>query len=452
MARRLNDHVAAVVDNIGVIANATGHRIGPGTAIQNVVARITGQGVGQGVTRAIKVGRAGQQQGLDIVTEHKAGRGLNRIGALAGQFGDDIEAAVDQIGVIALATGHRVIAGATINDIDAIVTGDDVGQTIACGIQICRTRQQQVFKVQAQRIGNGTAHRVGTSVQGLIDHIACVIDQIGVIAQTTGHRIGAGTTIQHVIAAVAGQAVSQRITAAVDGRCTGQGQIFKVGTQGPGDAGLHGVIALIGQFGDDIAGVIDHIGVITGAADQCVGPQTTIQPVGSCVAGDAVVTAVSRAVDGRSTQQNQVLDVAAQHIAGRGADCVVTFTSIFGDDIIGVVDDIGVVTLAADQGIGAGTAVDIVVAVVTGDDVGQGIARAVDVGCAGQHQVFQVRTQHPVERGPHGVGAASDVFGDYIAGVIDHIGVVTRAANQGVGTGATVQGVVAVKTRQHVVG
>jgi hypothetical protein len=82
---------------------------------------------------------------------------------------------------------------------------------------------------------------------------------------------------------------------------------------------------------------------------------------------------------------------------------------------------------------------------VAGDDVGERVAGAVDVGAAGQGQVLDIGAERVADRRLHRVGAAAHGggFRHHVAGVVDHVGVVAVAADQRVGADAAVEGVVA---------
>ena len=86
----LADGVALVGHHIGVVAVAAGHRVGAGAAIEDVVAGIAGEGVGERIAGAVDVRGAGQDQVLDIGAERVGDRGLHRVGAFAGSLDDDV--------------------------------------------------------------------------------------------------------------------------------------------------------------------------------------------------------------------------------------------------------------------------------------------------------------------------------------------------------------------------
>ena len=136
--------------------------------------------------------------------------------------------------------------------------------------------------------------------------------------------------------------------------------------------------------------------------------------------------------------------------------CVDALAADFGDRVVGVVDEVGVVAAAADHLVDAAAAVDDVVAVVADDLVAAGVAGQVDrrrAGVVGGLQRLDVGAgRHgPAHAGAHHVDALAAGFGHRVAGIVDDVGVVAEAADHGVGAGAAVQVVVAVVAAQRVV-
>ena len=112
-------------------------------------------------------------------------------------------------------------------------------------------------------------------------------------------------------------------------------------------------------------------------------------------------------------------------------------------EVAGIVDEVEVVAGAARHRVGAGAAVEQVVAAVAGERVGVGVAVALQVGAAGQRQVFDVRRQPEVRARKHRVVAFAGILEHEVAGVVDEEHIVAGAADHGVGAGAAVQLVVA---------
>jgi hypothetical protein len=69
----LDDHVAGVVDEVGVVAGAAGHDIGAAAAVEQVRPGIAVEQVGEAVAVTLQVGGALQHQGLHIRGQDEVG-------------------------------------------------------------------------------------------------------------------------------------------------------------------------------------------------------------------------------------------------------------------------------------------------------------------------------------------------------------------------------------------
>ena len=67
----LDHHVEAVVDNIGIVADAALHGVGAGAAVELVGARIADQHIHDGVAGAVDVAGSGQRQILQLGGQHE---------------------------------------------------------------------------------------------------------------------------------------------------------------------------------------------------------------------------------------------------------------------------------------------------------------------------------------------------------------------------------------------
>ena len=105
-------------------------------------------------------------------------------------------------------------------------------------------------------------------------------------------------TEQLIVAAVADDGVGERIAGAVDGVAAGQRQIFEFDAESVDDRGLDRVGAAGGQFGYHIAGIVDDIDVVVGAAGHDIGSGSAVQGVGPdpAIQRIDVVAAVERVV------------------------------------------------------------------------------------------------------------------------------------------------------------
>ena len=104
-----------------------------------------------------------------------------------------------------------------------------------------------------------------------------------------------------------------------------------------------------------------------GGVNGGVQPGAAVERVVAAVAGDDVVEPVAGAVDVAAAGQGEVLDIGGERVADRRPHRVDAFADGFRDDVADVVDDIGVVAEAADHAVGAGAAVERVVAGAAGE-------------------------------------------------------------------------------------
>ena len=320
------------------------------------------------------------------------------------------------------------------------------------------------------------AHLVGAAAHRLDDLVAGVVEQVDVVAQTTGHAVGTRTTVERVVAVAAvesvgaqptGQVVGTRVATevVVEGRAhqaLDAGQRVRTCAAGDLDGG-HRQADSDGAGGVDVAG-----GVVARAAAEHV------------VAGtgeEHVVQAVAVGIGRAGGEEAQVLDVGRHHMAAQHAHLVGAAAHGLDDHVAGVVEGVDVVAQPAHHRIGAAAAVQGVVAVATvqrvgigaafeqvgpaqaaeqiapgiaGQAVGHRVAAAGQVGAAQQQQVLHLVCKGHVDHGLHLVGAAAGALNHGVAGVVHPVDVVAVAALQPVGALAPVEGVVAVQAQQRV--
>ena len=165
-------------------------------------------------------------------------------------------------------------------------------------------------------------HGVSAFTHGFGDYIACAVDHIGVVARTTRHGVGTCTAIEDVVAAVADQAVVQRIASGVDVGAACEAEVFNVRAQHKADRRLHAVCAFAHLLDRGVAEVVNDVGVVAHAAAHAVGTQTTVDHVVACVAGDDVVQCIAGGIQIGAAGEYQVLHVGTQEVADAGADSV----------------------------------------------------------------------------------------------------------------------------------
>ena len=164
----------------------------------------------------------------------------------------------------------------------------------------------------------------------------------------------------------------------------------------------------------------------------------------------ALFSAVAVALQIGAALQHQGFDIGRQHVVHGRKHRVGALAAVLDHDIAGIVDEVGVVAGAAVHGVRPDTAVEEIAAAIAVDRVGQGVAVALQVGAALQHQVFHLGCQPVADHRIHGVGAVARTLDHRVAGVVDEIGVVAGAADQSVVAYAADQRVVAGETAQRV--
>ena len=130
------------------------------------------------------------------------------------QLDHDIADVVDSVGVIADAPGHAIGASAAIQcvvavsadeDIGTAVADEDIVETVACGVDVGRAGERDVLDARLVgarcREGHGGVDEIRPCIRGeLNDHVADIIDGVGIVADAPAHGIGARAAIQGVVA------------------------------------------------------------------------------------------------------------------------------------------------------------------------------------------------------------------------------------------------------------
>ena len=449
-AGQLGDHVRHVVDDIGVIARPTDQRIGTRAAVEGIGGGVAGEGVSQVVTGAVDCTGAGQGQPLHVGSEGMSHARLDAVGAFTDQFRDHIRRVVDDIGVVTRPTDQRIGTRAAIKGVGRRVAGEGVDQVVTGAVDGAAAGEGQTFQVRGQGVSHARLNGVGAFTDQFSDHIRHVVDDIGLVAHPTDERIGAGVAIQGVVAGPAGEGVGRRVpdedigqvvAGAVERAGAGQGQPLHVGSEGMSHTGLDAVGAFTDQFCHHISRIVDDIGVVTRPTDQRIGTRAAIKDVGRRVAGEGVSQVVTGAVERAGAGQGQPLQVRGQSVGHARLNGVGALAGQLGDDVRGIVDDIGVVARATDEGIGARTAVEGISRRIAGERIDQVIAGAIDGAGTGQGQPLQVRGQDVGHARLDDVRALIRLLGDQVRRVVDDIGVVARPADQRVDAGTPVEGV-----------
>ncbi len=292
-------------------------------------------------------------------------------------------------------------------------------------------------------------HFIGAFV-GILDHgIAGIVDDINIVAGAALQRIGPGLTVQFVIAAIADDDVIGGIARAVDIGAAGQGQILELGDKRMRYRAQHRIGAFARVLDDEESGGVEDIGVVAFAACQLVAAAGAIERIIAVIADDRIVAGIAGTVDIGAAGQGQILDIGAQGIGRRRCDDIKALAGIFDDDVLGAVDDIGIVAFLALQRVVAAGAIQGVIAVVADNDVIEIVACAIDIESRGhiQRQILDIGSQRITE-GESGfnqnrIDAFIGVLHHTVELAIDDIGIVASAALQRIAEGAAIQHVIA---------
>ena len=362
---------------------AAGERVGPGCPGQAVVGAAAGEGVV--AAAADKVFDIDQRVGAEAGSHRLGGAQgeahveVRRRAGVAGHVATEatveavVAAAADQ-GVVAQAADEAVVArAAAVEDVIAVVAGDRVGQRITSAVEVCAAGEDEVLEVGPECVADRGAHGVGARRYPLGHAVAGVVDHVGVVAGTAGHDVGTGAAVEDVVAAVAGEAVGERVAGAVDVGAAGEFQVFQVGANDVADRRADGVGTLVGQFRDQVAGAVDDVdivadtaaqGVCARAAIERVGPGVADQDVGLRIAGEGVVAgAAGEVLDGdEAVAAAEAIGYAHRIARGiEGDRQVAAAGAVVGGVDAGTAVE-GIVAGAPDQGIVSGLAVDRIVA------------------------------------------------------------------------------------------
>ena len=132
----LDDGVRGIIDVIRIIPRTTDHAVGPGTAIDDIIACATGQGIDGRITRQAVVARiagtvnsqpAEQFQILDILAQRICNGTPDGIVTFSRRFGDHIADSFDVVHIVPGTARHGVITQTAFKDI--VTTGpiQDIG-------------------------------------------------------------------------------------------------------------------------------------------------------------------------------------------------------------------------------------------------------------------------------------------------------------------------------------
>ena len=134
------------------------------------------------------------------------------------------------------------------------------------------------------------SHSINAGISGLDHHVARIVDHIGVIALTTLERVYASRSVKDVVSVVTCDSVGRGVSFAIDISSSSQYQRFQAFAQNccrychdSIESATHR-----GAFNDDIASVVNVIGIVSSTTGHCVRTDSAIDRVVATVASQLV--------------------------------------------------------------------------------------------------------------------------------------------------------------------
>ena len=227
-------------DQVDVGTFATIHAVNPGQAVQDVDAATA--------LDPVSVGCPSEDVGT-IVTDQGDGLGQRRRINIEGSRAGGVRHSVSAC------TKHHLL--------DAPVTRKQLQRAGTAG------RKPHLVDTRAAAIGDFCGRMLGSSP-----------DQVNVGALATVHGVDTGLAIQHVVSAVAGNDVGQRVAGPHEVGGALQLQVLDVGRHSPGSRCTHQIRATRGTaFSHDIAAVVNQVDIVTTPTEHLVGTSATIKQI-----------------------------------------------------------------------------------------------------------------------------------------------------------------------------
>ena len=128
-----------MTEEVCIVSPSTDQGIVAAETRQNIIAGIAGEDVVEVVAGSAAVGRSRENQVFDAVTQCKADAAENSIDAGVGVLHDGIARVVNDIGVVAGTTHKGVGAETAIENVIAVVAGQDIVKDIAGTFEVAGT-------------------------------------------------------------------------------------------------------------------------------------------------------------------------------------------------------------------------------------------------------------------------------------------------------------------------
>ena len=147
---------------------------------------------------------------------------------------------------------------------------------------------------QAERVADRALHRVGALAEELVDGVADIVDDIGVVAEAAAQEVGAEAAVEDIVVDIAGEDVGIVIAGAVDRVDAGEVEIVDIGAEREADRAADDVDAAGGAALDhDVADIVDDIAVAAVAAGHGVGAEAAVEAVAGVRPAERVVIGIA---------------------------------------------------------------------------------------------------------------------------------------------------------------
>jgi len=358
-------------------------------AVQYVAAGIADQPVGEIVAGEVdRLGAVMEAGGEDLhllaghqrIADHR----VDDVVAATDALPHDVAGMIDIIGVVPAQPAHVVRAAAAVQHIVAGIADQDLaifvaGEVDRLGAVMEAGGKDLHFLAGCQRIADDTVDGVVAAAGGLAHDVAGMIDIISVVPAQPAHVVRAAAAVQYIVAGIADQDLAELVAGEVDRlgavlEADGEGLDMLAGHQRIADHRIDDVVAAAGGLAHDVAGMIDIIDVVAAQAAHVVRAAAAVQHIVAGIAEQDLAELVAGQVDRIGAvvgTGGKDLDMLArrQRVADRGIDGVLAAIDPFEDQVVRMIDIIGVVAGAAMHLVGAAAPVDDVVAAEPEDDV-----------------------------------------------------------------------------------
>ena len=196
---------------------------------------------------------------------------VDAVAVAAVEVGDSVVPAIhtEHEDVRAQTARQVVVPGAAVDAVGVVIADDRIVQAVTAAIARF-ARQDEVFDIVAEGVGNRGMDDVRPLSGMFEDAIMAIVDVIAIVALAADHTVGASATIDRVVAAeaekdivaaVAIKHIAEMVATPGDSIAV-QGQVLEIGAQAIVERAIDRVGALTGIVGHPVAGIADIENII----------------------------------------------------------------------------------------------------------------------------------------------------------------------------------------------